>query len=162
MRKLQVFPCHGLSDRVQSVSYTHLDVYKRQAVETPGDRTIQVMARKGGVWTALAVFSIQVVRPEVPEAVIYEASVQTREASGNERFTVEIQTNQYAESIVVKNERGKAVTCRVESCEEQGEKRLFIVSTEVGTAGERILSFYAVNGNGELSRVSAEESVRIK
>ncbi|BCI59736.1 family 78 glycoside hydrolase catalytic domain [Solibaculum mannosilyticum] len=149
--------------KVKSIIQDHEKIWTIQtAVETPGDRTIQVMARKGGVWTALADFSVQVVRPEVPEAVIYEASVQTREASVNERFTVEIQTNQYTESIVVKNERGKAVTCRVESCEEQGEKRLFTVSMEVGTAGDRIFSFYAVNGNGELSRVSAEASVRIK
>lgn len=134
----------------------------KTAVETAGDRTIQIMARKNGLWDVLADFAVKVEAPPVPEAVIYEASILVREANANERFTVEVQTNQHAESIAVKNERGKFVFCQVEGYKDEGDKRVFTISMEVGAAGDRILSFHAVDSNGTLSRVSAEASIRIK
>ena len=151
----------GIS-RIKSMIQGDKKVWTLQiSVGTKGDRIIQVLARKDGVWNDLAQFHITVTVPYAPPAEVYEAHIQTGQAAVNSRFTVQVLADQNTEGIAVRGETGRAISCRVEGYEEQGDQRLFTISMEVGTSGFRIFSFYGINSQGELSSDSVEDSMTI-
>ncbi len=151
----------GIS-RIKSMIQGDKKIWTLQtSVGTQGNRTIQVKARKDGMWIDLAQFNVAVTVPYAPEAAVYEAHIQTDQAAAGQWFTVQIWTDQNTEGIVVRSETGRYIDSPAGQYEDRGDRRLFTISISVGTAGFRVLSFHGVNSQGKVSADSVEDSVII-
>lgn len=134
------------------------------SVRTKGDRNIAIRIRTDSGWMDTGVtFNIQVGIPPVSEAEaeIYRADIAADSAKVNEKFPVIVETSTSVIDVKVRNELGRAMGVQVVGYYDQGDRRIWTLNMDVGTAGSRLFSFYPVGRDGTMAKVSVEDMITI-
>ncbi|CZT56491.1 Endo-1,4-beta-xylanase A precursor [Eubacteriaceae bacterium CHKCI005] len=134
------------------------------SVGTKGDRTISIRTRTDSGWQDTGIsFNIQVGIPPVSQAEpeIYRADIAADSAHVNEKFPVIVETSTSVIDVKVRNELGRAMGVQVVGYYDQGDRRIWTLNMEVGTAGSRLFSFYPVGRDGTMLNASVEDMITI-